>query len=136
MRVLEGLDVEESIGRTFLDNSVVFWGNELGMNHLNWSVPALLVGGAGGRLQPGRYIDYVDWNQPVKFHQEDGPVIEGVPHNRLLITLLQAFGLTPADYERGGPGYGSYATTGKTWELHAIDYDASQYGNPLPGLLA
>jgi hypothetical protein len=85
----------------------------------------------------GRYIDYIDWNRPVKFHQEDGPVIEGVPYNRLLVTLLQAFGLSPSDYERDGqPGYGSYETSGKTTTAHAIDYDASQYGAVLPGLLA
>jgi hypothetical protein len=135
-RVLTGLDVEEADGKTFLDNSVVMWGNELGMNHLNWSVPTMLVGNAGGRLTTGRYVDYIDWNRPVKFHQEDGPVIEGVPYNRVLVTLLQALGLSPADYERGGqPGYGSYSTAGKTTEAHAIDYDASQYGAPLPGLL-
>lgn len=137
VRLLTGLDVEEAEGRTFLDNSVVFWGNELGMNHLNWSVPSLLVGSAGGALNTGRYIDYIDWDQSVKFHQEKGPVIEGVPYNRLLVSLLQAFGLSPEDYERDGqPGYGSYSTTGKSTDLHAIDYDASQYGNPLPGLAA
>lgn len=134
VRMLEGLDVDEGDGGTFLDNSVVFWGNELGMNHLNWSVPSVLFGSGGGHFQTGRYIDYIDWDQPVKFHQEDGPVIEGVPYNRLMISLLQAFGLGPQDYERGGPGYGSYSTVGKTTDLHAIDYDASQYGNPLPGL--
>jgi hypothetical protein len=134
-RLLAGLDVEEADGKTFLDNSIVMWGNELGMNHLNWSVPTLLVGSAGGRLNTGRYIDYIDWNRNVKFHQEDGPVIEGVPYNRMLVSLLQAFGLAPSDYERdGAPGYGSYATAGKTQQAHAIDYDASQFGNPLPGL--
>ncbi|MDH5673028.1 MAG: DUF1552 domain-containing protein [Myxococcales bacterium] len=133
-RMLAGLDVDEGDGSTFLDNSIVFWGNELGMNHLNWSVPSVLFGSGGGHLQTGRYIDYIDWNQNVKFHQEDGPVIEGVPYNRLMVSLLQAFGLSPEDYERGAPGYGSYSTSGKTTDLHAIDYDASQYGNPLPGL--
>lgn len=135
VRLLTGLDVEEADGKTFLDNSIVMWGNELGMNHLNWSVPTLLVGSGGGKLNTGRYIDYIDWNRNVKFHQEDGPVIEGVPYNRMLISIMQAFGLQPSDYERGGQrGYGSYSTAGKTAEAHAIDYDASQYGNPLPGL--
>ena len=135
LRILDGLDVEEADGRTFLDNSVVMWGNELGMNHLNWSVPALLVGSAGGALQTGRYIDYIDWDRNVRFHQEDGPVIEGVPYNRLLVSLLQAYGLSPAEYERNSQaGYGTYATSGKNASAHAIDYDASQYGQPLPSL--
>jgi hypothetical protein len=136
-RVVDGLAREEEHGETYLDRSVVFWGNELGMNHSNWSVPALVAGRAGGRLRTGSYIDYIDWQQPVRMTLENAPVIEGVPHNRFLVTLLRAFGLSPADYERGGqPGYGSYKTTGKSPTVHAIDYDASQYGQPLPGLLA
>ncbi|HWA78010.1 MAG TPA: DUF1552 domain-containing protein [Polyangiaceae bacterium] len=135
-RVLDGLSREEENGESYLSRSLVFWGNELGMNHSNWSVPALVAGGAGGKLQTGRYIDYIDWQQPVRMTLENAPVIEGVPHNRFLVSVLQAFGLTPADYERGGqPGYGSYKTTGKSPTVHAIDYDVSRYGQPLPGLL-
>ena len=37
-------------------------------------------------------------------------------------------------WEMGNPGYGSYSTAGKTSDAHAIDYDATHYGNPLPGL--
>jgi hypothetical protein len=114
---------------------VVFWGNELGMNHLNWSVPSLLVGSAGGALNTGRYIDYIDWDQPVKFHQEKGPVIEGVPYNRLLVSLLQAFGLSPEDYERNGqPGYGSTSTNGRDPSAWPTDYDLSNIGQVLPGI--
>jgi hypothetical protein len=33
----------------------------------------------------------------------------GVPYNQLLVTLLQSFGLTSAEYEQPGlPGYGFY----------------------------
>jgi hypothetical protein len=135
-RVLRGLAIEEADGETYLDRSVVFWGNELGMNHMNYSVPALLAGRAGGRLKTGRYVDYIDWDQPLKLTQEHAPVIEGVPHNRLLVGLLHAFGLRKEDYERAGqPGYGSYKTTGKSPTEHAIDYDAARYADPLPGLL-
>jgi hypothetical protein len=140
LRLLEELDVPEGVsGDTYLDNSIVMWGNELGFNHLNWSIPTIIAGGAGGALQTGRYVDYIDWNQPAKFGQQNGAVIEGVPYNRLLVTLLQASGLSPADYEpfnHGEPGYGSISTAGKTLSLHAIDYDFGQVGNPLPGVLA
>lgn len=135
-RVLAGLAREEENGESYLHRSLVFWGNELGMNHSNWSVPALVAGRAGGRLRTGSYIDYIDWQQPVRMTLENAPVIEGVPHNRFLLSVLQAFGLSPRDYERDGqPGYGSYRTTGKSPTVHAIDYDASKYGEPLPGLL-
>jgi hypothetical protein len=135
--ILTKLDVEEADGSTFLDNSVVFWGNELGMNHLNYSVPTLLAGSAGGYLKTGRYIDYIDWNQPVRFSQHNGMVIEGVPYNRLLVTLLQAFGLEPADYERSaGQGYGDTSFAGKPSDAFATDYDMSQVGAVLPDIKA
>ncbi|HEV8247189.1 MAG TPA: DUF1552 domain-containing protein, partial [Polyangiaceae bacterium] len=137
LKVLQKLDVEEADGNTYLDNSIVMWGNELGMNHLNYSVPTLLAGSAAGYFQTGRYIDYIDWNQSVKFSQQNGMVIEGVPYNRLLVSLLQAFGLEPADYERdAGKGYAETSTAGKTASAFALDYDYSQVGSPLPGLTA
>jgi hypothetical protein len=135
--VIEKLDVTEADGATYLDNSLVFWGNELGMNHLNYSVPTLLAGSLGGHFETGRYIDYIDWNRSVKFSQHNGMVIEGVPYNRLLVSILQGFGLVPADYERSaGQGYGETRTLGKPSDAFAVDYDASQLGNPLPSLRA
>ncbi len=137
LRVLERLDVEEANGQTYLDNSVVFWGNELGMNHLNYSVPVLLAGSAGGYLATGRYIDYIDWDRNVKFSQHNGMVIEGVPYNRLMVTLLQAMGLSPEDYEREpGQGFGEIRTLGKSADAFAVDYDLSQIGAVLPGIRA
>ncbi len=137
-RLLAELDVvEDATGETYLDNSVVMWGNELGFNHLNWSIPTLLAGGGGGSFKTGRYIDYIDWNQPAKFGQHNGAVIEGVPYNRLMVTLLQAFGLTPEQYQplnHGQPGWGSLSTAGKTSTAHAIDYDFGQAVNPLPDI--
>ena len=137
VRILEQLDVDEGDGSTYLDNSLVFWGNELGMNHLNYSVPTVLAGSAGGYLKTGRYIDYIDWDRSVKFSQHNGMVIEGVPYNRLLVTILQAFGLEPGDYElEPGQGYGETRTLGKPSDAFAVDYDMSALGNPLPSLRA
>jgi hypothetical protein len=135
-KFLAALDVQEDAGETYLDRSVLFWGNEIAENHSNWSVPALLAGSAGGALRTGRYLDYIDWERPAKYQLEDAPIVEGVPHNRLLVALLQAFGLTKAEYERPTQaGYGSYRTDGKDPNVHAIDYDEKQFGEPVPGLL-
>jgi hypothetical protein len=135
-RVLDGLAASRSGGRALLDDTLVFWGNELGMNHHNYSVPALLAGNLQGRLRTGQYLDFIDWEAPLASTQENGPIVEGVPHNRLLVTLLQAFGLRPHEYERfGRPGYGSYSTVGKSSRDFAIDYDASRHGDVLPGVL-
>jgi len=135
LRIIEKLDVEEGEGRTFLDNSVVFWGNELGFNHINIGVPALLAGGAGGFLDTGRYLDYTDWSSRSYFAQHGGHAIQGVAHNRLLVSILQAMGLSPSDYERDGrPGYGSYEIVGKRASLFPSEYSRHQ-GDVLPGIV-
>jgi hypothetical protein len=64
-----------------------------------------------------------------------GNVIKGIPHNRFLVTALQAMGLSPADYERDGqPGYGSTSTSGRDGNLWPVDYDMASVGDILPGI--
>jgi hypothetical protein len=134
-KLLTKLDVAEAGDRTLLDNSLVYWGNELGFNHIAHSVPCLLAGSAGGFIKPGRYLDYIDWDGRSYFSQEDGNVIRGIPHNRFLVTALQAMGLSPADYERDGQaGYGSTSTNGRDPSLWPTDYDLSTVGQILPGI--
>lgn len=139
-RLVETLDVEESNGATFLDNSVVLWGNELsaGSWHTNYSLPVLLAGGAGGYLKTGRMVDYSDWANQLTtffFSKDEVSLIRGVPHNRLMVTLMQAMGLRPEDYETNGqPGYGTYALDGKSVEDHLLDYVPEEFGAVLPGL--
>jgi hypothetical protein len=64
---------------TLLDNSLVVWGSELGKgnSHSFERVPFIVAGGAAGQLTGGRYLEY-----------------DGVPHNRLLVSLCQLMGLT------------------------------------------
>jgi hypothetical protein len=134
-KLLERLDVPEGGGSTYLDNSLVYWGNELGFNHIAYSVPCLLAGSAGGFIKPGRYLDYIDWNGQSFFAQENGNVIKGIPHNQFLVTALQAMGLAPSDYERDGqPGYGSTSTSGRPANLWPVNYDLTKVGQILPGI--
>jgi hypothetical protein len=134
-KLLGKLDVPEAAGRTYLDNSLVYWGNELGFNHIAYSVPCLLAGGASGAIKTGRYLDYIDWSGRSFFAQEMGNVIKGIPHNRLLATILQSMGLAPADYERDGKaGYGSTDTAGKPADAWPVDYDLGAIGQVLPGI--
>lgn len=135
-KLLSKLDVAEGES-TILDNSLVYWGNEMGFNHIGYSVPCITAGSAGGALTTGRYLDYIDWDGKAYFSQEDGNVIRGIPHNQFLVSVLQAMGLSPSDYERDGqPGYGSTDTQTKDPGLWATDYDLSSVGDPLPGLLS
>jgi hypothetical protein len=134
-KLLTKLDVTEMGDSTYLDNSLVYWGNELGFNHIAYSVPCLLAGSAGGFIKPGRYLDYIDWNGHAYFSQEDGNVIQGIPHNQFLVTALQAMGLSPADYERNGQkGYGSTSVSGRSSDTWAVDYDLTKVGDVLPGI--
>jgi hypothetical protein len=134
-KLLAKLDIPEMGGTTYLDNSLVYWGNELGFNHIAYSVPCLLAGSAGGFIKPGRYIDYIDWDGRAYFAQENGNVIKGIPHNQFLVTALQAMGLAPADYETGGKaGYGSTSVSGRSSDTWAVDYDLSTVGQVLPGI--
>jgi hypothetical protein len=134
-KLLSKLDVPEMGGSTYLDNSLIYWGNELGFNHIGYSVPCLLAGSAGGFIKPGRYLDYIDWDGRAYFAQENGNVIKGIPHNQFLATALQAMGLSPADYERGGKaGYGSTSVSGRSADTWAVDYDLTSVGQILPGI--
>lgn len=117
--LLDLLDVVEdpATGRTFLDNSVIYWGSESheGESHSQVDMPVVLFGGAGGFLRTGRLIDYRDMTKPTGNSGYTGyccgkKYYHGRPYNELLVTLLQAMGLSPADYETGGePGYGDYS---------------------------
>jgi hypothetical protein len=63
---------------TLLDHTLVVWGSEVGKgnNHSFDRIPFVLAGGCGGKLVMGRYLTY-----------------DGVPHNRLLVSLCQLLGL-------------------------------------------
>ncbi|MES1186889.1 MAG: DUF1552 domain-containing protein, partial [Myxococcales bacterium] len=88
--------VESAPGVTLLDESVVFFGSELGHppTHEKKSVPFMLAGGGGG-LKGGRMIDF-----------------GGKSHNNLLVSILNLFGDTRTSY--GHPEFNSGALTGLT----------------------
>jgi hypothetical protein len=69
----------EADGGTFLDNTVLLWGNELGAGntHTYKNIPWLLAGGAGGYFKMGRYLQFKDQ-----------------PHNNLLVSVCNAMGLS------------------------------------------
>ena len=136
-RYVQGLDVEEAFGRTYLDNSLVYLSGELSMDHYVLGMPTLMAGSAGGKLETGRYVDYtqLDGSYANAGTMPWGVLIPGLPHNRLLVTILQAMGLSPNDYERDGiEGYGHHEHFGGPYNLDPGVYDISQIGQPLPGI--
>jgi hypothetical protein len=69
----------EGAGHLF-DNTVLFWCNELGEGggHTHTNIPFLTIGNAGGALKTGQSITLPN----------------GTPHNGLLISLINAMGIT------------------------------------------
>ncbi|MEM9458033.1 MAG: DUF1552 domain-containing protein [Myxococcota bacterium] len=77
---------------TLLDNTVILWGNELGKgnNHSHSNIPLVIAGGRNAGLQLGRFLRY-----------------DGVEHNRLLVSVLNALGLDIDQYGDLDEGSGS-----------------------------
>lgn len=75
---------------TLLDTSLVVWAKELGDGRMHdaKSVPFVLAGRAGGALRTGRYLKYA-----------------GEPHQKLLVSICQAMGLTNTTF--GDPSHGT-----------------------------
>ncbi|MDX2015686.1 MAG: DUF1552 domain-containing protein [Myxococcaceae bacterium] len=101
--------IDPSNGRSYLYNSLVYFTAESGIAHGYGSHPVMLFGNAGGSLGSGHYIDYAN-RAAGTFAGGDGfsevvgsPTFGnnwwGASYNRLLVTVLQAMGLTPQDYE-------------------------------------
>jgi hypothetical protein len=120
---LDALVEDPTTGATYLDNTLVYWGNEDGCNgfdaHVPYNAPVLLAG-ATRFFDTGRYIDYrqvnADGDGNCIFYSYDGSPtcaptdLRGRPYNSLLISIAQAMGLEPADYEATpGAGIGDYS---------------------------
>jgi len=93
--LLDRLDELPEGDGTVLDNTVVFWCNELGKGneHTRRQMPFVLAGGGAGLLRPGRFLSY-----------------QGEPHNKLYVALLQQFGIDTDTF--GNSDYGSGPLTG------------------------
>jgi hypothetical protein len=120
-QLIERMDaVTESNGKTLLQNSLVYAGNELsdpqhGGTHL-LSMPIITAGSAGDQLITGQYIDF-----------------GGRLMNSMLITAFTAMGLQPADYERNGvAGFGDYE--GRDADKYAPYTSDAERRKPLPYL--
>ena len=86
--MLQLMDAVTETGGTLLDNTVVFWCNELsrGNAHNRRDMPFLLAGSAGGYFPTGRWLQY-----------------GGAMHNDLLVSLANAMGVNTNTF--GNPAY-------------------------------
>jgi hypothetical protein len=123
------LDVEEAPGLTYLDNSLLVWTQESGMEtHGTVSVPVVTFGGAAGQLNTGLLCDYRRTTVAASQYSAgagDKQVL-GLLYSQWLATVLQAMGVPPAEFERWGhKGYGVPFITKETWTPPF----AKHYGN-------
>jgi len=99
---------------TMLDNTIIYWTNELGepAAHRSWDIPVILAGGGGGKLNKANYFHHRD-KRFCDFPREspkkvgDDPysncrwhdhVENHVPHNKVLTTICHAMGYDDVDY--------------------------------------
>lgn len=121
--LLSSLDscIDPSNGKSFLHNGLVHLTTESVEPHRQVNMPTVTVGSLNGVLPTGYMVNYTDKTRPFTFgggtvnggggwddnpatatdpmtdkHSYDYP---GIPYQRFLVTLLQAMGLSPADYE-------------------------------------
>ncbi|MCY1013560.1 DUF1552 domain-containing protein [Nannocystis pusilla] len=88
--LLDRLSAYEEGDGTVLDRSAVVWMHELsdGKVHSYIDLPTVIAGSAGGYLKQGQFIDLVAGQDPWDLRY---------PHNRLLVTLLNAVGCCGED---------------------------------------
>ncbi len=129
------LDVEEADGRTYLDNSLIWWVQESGFStHDPISMPIVTAGSAAGFFETGKALDYrrlngTKWN---------GREYTGLLYGQWLANVCMAMGLSKADYQitPNDKGYSngwrqpSYAGKGPEMWPDAL---FSMADDPLPG---
>jgi hypothetical protein len=70
--------IQEADGSTLLDNSVTLYGSNMGNSnqHLHFDVPMVLIGGAGGKLEGNRHLNFAS---------------KTVPTSNMLLSVLDMF---------------------------------------------
>lgn len=117
--------LQESNGKSMLENSLVFWGAEqsAGFSHSGMSMPAITFGSMNGAIKTGYYMDYR--LKPLKYlagREDIHTAFGNQTYNQLLITIMRGMGLQPSDYLQygDGKGFGSF-------DLSTIDFYNNEY---------
>jgi hypothetical protein len=139
------LDVEEAPGMTYLDNSLLVWSQECGMEtHGSVSIPIVTFGGAGGFFKTGQFVDYRRTNGASFDPGAGNEQYCGLLYGQWLSTVMRSMGLQPAEWERWDhKGYGVPYLTIEDWTppyRQHYDNTSSRYfsmaSDPLPAITA
>lgn len=93
-------DTKDADGTSVLDNSILMYGagNSDSNSHTHYNLPTVLVGGGGGALNPGRYVNAQPIRDPFLAPSNRGgngslPSIKGVPMSNFYLGLLEKLGI-------------------------------------------
>ncbi len=125
----------EANGKTVLDNSLVHYHAASGpYSHSQYSHPSLIFGTANGKIKSGQFIDYR--MQDATANKSLGSNSTGLLQNQLLVTIMQAMGLTPQHYNMASLGLlrSNYSPTTSTYgefvPRNGSDNDSFRYVDP------
>lgn len=92
--------IQDGNGRTVLDNTLVYWTTDVGQttSHANTMIPVVLAGRAGELSKLMKMGQYVQLQA-----SRNSSTASSIPHNKLLSTIAQAFGIQTNSF--GNPNY-------------------------------
>jgi hypothetical protein len=78
-----------------LDSTIVYMTSDMGnpAAHLSTDVPTIIAGGTNGAFKMGRFITLPKTCPPDKFYCDGQPQQTFVSNNKILVSILQAFGI-------------------------------------------
>lgn len=96
--------IQDPEGGSILDNSLVLTGKEMsheGPDHGTRDMLVATVGGLGGKIKTGQFLDY---HRTLKTpNQPYGDLIQGRSYNQFLTSIMMGgYGLLPAQFETNG----------------------------------
>lgn len=144
--------LDDGGGHTVLDNSLLVWSQESGMEtHASYGVPVVTFGSGAGYFNTGLYCDYRKMDSAAVIAPIDGyNTYPGLLYQQWLATQLIAMGVTPAEFElwsdaqgKAEHGYGTPYLATESWydwpNKHYKSLDSAYFqmaSTPLPFLKA
>lgn len=129
--------------QSLLYNALVHLTTEHSTNHSINSMSTVLAGNAGGSLNTGYLVDYMDRNlapfkEMMEFDYSDNPLAAnfmwswpGLFYNRLYATIFQALGLVPEDYRMETVPANAIATVNGYGYVNANNFKSHPTNFPL-----
>ncbi len=121
-------------GGNLLDNSIIFYVNELGAwttSHNTWNIPTISFGNGGGKLSSGNYIDCRQ--KPLQLKKGYYP---GRPYKQFLQAVMASMGVPKSEYMQfgDGQGFGEFKDTVNQFGFQETLFDqyANEHNDPLP----